>query len=272
MNMRQFLNVAVAAGGVLVAVAEVSSAAPFGNGDFSANASSYTQNLGYNSTATNPSSNPSNPTDWFVSGGYNGGVNGSDAISVYNQPNDIFGPATVPSPGDYGFLQNYQNYAYTSYYQTFSVTAGTYSISYQDAARPKDTESPTDLLYVENGPFSALGLTISTTPGVLPAPTGNYLAYQAEQPSNQSFTTEPTLTFTISPGETQATIVLENTFLTGYGNSGQDETVDFTNISITQVTPEPTSLALLTIGSLGMLARRRRAAIDMPHRQNISRN
>jgi hypothetical protein len=222
------------AGCVVIGMNAVVTADIIANGNFAQNAASYIQNPGYNQA--NNASNPIDPTSWTDNGIGNAGLNGPDV--AIGSP---FAPASQSTPAtDFGFLQ----YPGAAYYQTFAVTPGeSYSVSYTDGARVNDTDDQ-DTVLIEDGSYN-----------------GTTLASQTESPSAQNFTVEPSFNFTAASDE--ATIVLENTTP---GASDLDRTVDFGNVTITStsilgVVPEPSSIGLLAIGSLSLLARRKRAQI-----------
>jgi hypothetical protein len=94
------------------------------NGDFSANASSYTTFPGYSS-----SPNPSNPADWVVSAPANAGVNGPDT-GFYASQGEPFAPASTTGVTDFAFMQGGQ------IFQTVTTTAGqAYTLTYDAGAR-----------------------------------------------------------------------------------------------------------------------------------------
>jgi hypothetical protein len=100
------------------------------NGDFSANASSYTTFPGYSS-----SPNPSNPADWVVSAPANAGVNGPDT-GFYASQGEPFAPASTTGVNDFAFMQGGE------LYQAVATTAGqTYQLTYDAGARNGTTSS-----------------------------------------------------------------------------------------------------------------------------------
>ncbi len=215
---------------VLVAVADVLAATSSAqanlitNGDFSANASSYTAWPGYDGTVGNPSA-PAGWTDNGGSGVGHGGVNGVDAVLTGGSPTAPFGPSSQESSPtmDWGFLQT----STQALYQAFTVTSGqTYQVSYLDASRAGETGT-TLRTYILSG---SLG--------------GTQLATNSTLPGNVSFQAE-SFTFTADSNTTDY-IVFQNA-----GGSLTSPTVDFTDVSVVAV-PEPAAFGLLA-GVTGML-------------------
>ncbi|MGC8542036.1 MAG: G1 family glutamic endopeptidase [Phycisphaerae bacterium] len=190
------------------------------NGNFTANASFYTTNYGYDHTSTTGSSNtnPTAPTSWtpiIPPGGGGVGVNGSGTSFT------DFGPSSAGS-ATYAFMQGATNGISQL---ILSLTVGqTYKVSYEDAARSGDT---------------AVDLTASVTDS-----SGNTLgSLVTTNLSDVSFSAE---NFTFTADATTATLEFLNT--SGAG----DLTADVTAVSITAV-PEPASVGLLALGGLGLL-------------------
>ncbi|MDA8375576.1 MAG: DUF642 domain-containing protein [Planctomycetia bacterium] len=186
------------------------------NGDFSANASSYTNFPGY---STSP--NPASPTDWVVDTPASEGVNGPDT-GFYAVNGSPFAPASTTGVNDFAFMQGGQ------IFQTVTTTAGqAYTLTYDAGAR-------------------------SGTPSTL-----NTVAY--DQVNNVAITTQVpnisdsnfalfTLDFTAASNST--TIAFQDT----------GGTPDVSNVSLTPV-PDPATLGLAAVGSLGLLLLKRRKAV-----------
>lgn len=207
------------------------------NGDFSANASSYTVWPGNSSQASN-NANPAAPTDWsvlYTSGPTTGGqmgINGPDTGFYSNPPSgqtaEPFAP-TTPGTSDFAFLQGALGVPSIS--QTVATTAGqAYSLSYEGAARSGETNDVLDVVLTD---------MVNNT----------QITQQVPTISNSVFATF-TLNFTAPSASTEVTFA-NDTIQAGGG------TVDVANVSLNAV-PEPAALGLAGAGILGMLLIRRR--------------
>lgn len=220
------------------------------NGDFSANASSYTQNYGYDGEGTNPT----NPTDWTTVGG-SPGVNGTDtSYQIFGPKNPTTLNGTIGMIADYAFSQG----TGAGLKQTFSVVAGTtYSLTYDAAARNQSTSIGT----VSN-PAGIIATVTDPNATVIYKQTSNFTNadsfYSNDNAGGNYFTTNTgnSLEFTaLTSGSATLAFV-------DYGSS-TDHSADFTNVSVTAVSsvPEPASfgLALAGFGLLLLVPRRRQA-------------
>jgi hypothetical protein len=121
--------------------------------------------------------------------------------------------------------------------QTFSVTGGTsYVVSYEDAIESGDSTTGDSLV-------------ADTADGNLGANPFNESHYTA--PGSTTFQPE-SFTFTAGSTATLETIIFQATGPDGHGAVP----VDVTDVSVVAV-PEPASIALLAVGAIGLLARRR---------------
>ena len=185
------------------------------NGNFSANASSYTVFPGY-SNGSNP--NPSSPADWTVSGA-GSGVNGPDAGSAVGTP---FAPASTTGVIDFNFMQNPGTWSY----QAVNTTANSvYTLAFAAAQRDTDTNAVLEVIVTN----ANNGNQVTTM-----TPTINDTGF-----SNFSFN------FTAASASTGIEF-LNNTTATG------DNTVDVSNVSLNPV-PEPATLCMVAMGGLGLL-------------------
>lgn len=227
-------SVGTAVAGLALLVVGNASANIVLNGNFSANASSYTS---YPGTSTSP--NPTAPAYWSISytangvTGGNAGVNGPDT-GFYTNPGtgnspEPFAPTSTTGISDFLFLQGAADIPSAS--QTVATTAGqAYVLTYAGAARANETEDVLDVVLTN---------TKDNTP----------IATQAPAITNAGFTTF-TLNFTAPSTSTEITF-FNNTSNTIGG------TVDVTNVSMAPV-PEPAALGLVGVGTLGALLLRRR--------------
>ncbi len=222
------LAAAALAVATLGAMASTAQASIILNGDFSANASSFTNTPGYYGDVANPNnSNPNNATNWVPTG--NGGVNGT-GTGVGN----VFGPASLSINtggivADFAFIQGGGTIS-----QNFSATAGqTYTVSFVAGSRNTQTAD-----------FYA-NVTDSTTSAVL----GNLGTSIAPiVPVNTEFTS-----YSFNFTATADPLVLN----LGNSPTGNDESVSFSNVMAAAV-PEPAALGLTGVGALGLLLLKRR--------------
>lgn len=221
------LSVASLFGGSFAASAQIVS-----NGDFSANASSFTVDTGYTSTSkptypdysTTPATtltntNPATPTDWSVAG----------EVGINN-----IAPGGYPSSGDptdFVFLQDVGSAV--SQTLTGLVAGQSYQLSFASAPRFGEGQYEGDLLIAGD-------VTISnTTLATVGAP--------ANVVQDTDFMTT-TIDF-VATATGNSVITLANTS----GSTG-DDTVDFSNVVITPLTtPEPSTCVLLGLGSLALI-------------------
>ena len=193
------------------------------NGNFSANASSYTVFPGY-SNGSNP--NPSSPADWTVSGA-GSGVNGPDAGSAVGTP---FAPASTTGVSDFNFLQG--GGVYSS--QTVTTTASqAYTLAFAAAQRNGDTNAVLEVILTDA--TNSQQITTLTPATITDTGFNNF-----------------SLNF-IAPSTSTTVEFLNN-------SPAGDNTVDVSNVSLNPV-PEPATIGLLAISSLGLLliGRRRTA-------------
>ncbi len=201
------------------------------NGNFSANASSYTVYPGY-SRATNPSV----PTGWTTGGGgYSvsySGVNGPDT-GFFATQGSPFAPSSTTGVNDFSFMQHPGVYIS----QTTTTAVGqSYTLTFDAAQRYFDSNSVLEVI-------------------VTNATNGNQIATSTPTINNTSFAPF-SLNFTAASGSTGIEF-LNNSVLTG----SNDYTVDVSNVSMAEAAvPEPASLGLLAIGAtpLVLVARKRR--------------
>ena len=203
------------------------------NGNFTANASFYSGNNGYDdsgahTTPTSATPNPSAPTDWTEilapssTGGI--GVNG-DGTRLSSSP---FGPSNAGSV-TYAFLQGAGNGISQ---QLTDLTIGQkYLVSYAAAARNGDA-------------------SVDLTASVLGS-SGTTLNDLINTTLSQSDFTDESFSFIADA----STATLEFINSSGAG----DLTADVTDISVTAV-PEPAALALLGMGGAALLLVRRKRA------------
>jgi hypothetical protein len=230
--------------------AQVANANLILNGDFSANASSFTTDNGYDNTGQSGNTNPLNPTDWtqILPGGP--GVNGTDTkLNTFGPANPTELDGVKGGIVDYAFLQNFGGFE-----QTFSVTAGTtYKITYDAAARNQSTSIGTSKV-----PAGIVATVIDPNSTIIYQQTSNLTSgsqfYSNDNAGGNYFTTGTGngLDFTALTSGV-ATLNFKD-----YGTS-TDHTADFTNVVIA-ATPEPAALGLLGVGAVGLLLVRRRKA------------
>ena len=195
------------------------------NGDFSANAASYTA---YPGGSTSP--NPSSPTNWtaYTANG-TVGVNGLDT-GFYNNNGSPFAPTSVGTIRDFAFMQ----VLYSQIGQTVGTADGqAYTLSYEGAARAGET-----------------GVLLDVT--ITDATNNNVVATQTATITSTAFTSN-TLTF-VAPS-----LYTTVTFANATSPVG-DNTVDVSNVSLVAV-PEPAALGVFAIGGMGLLLLKRRKAV-----------
>ncbi len=193
------------------------------NGKFSANAASYTNFPGY---STSP--NPTAPADWSVNGG-GAGVNGPDTGAAVGTP---FAPSSTAGVNDFLFMQG----GGIDAEQTVAPTANeAYTLSFAAAQRDGDTTAVLEVILL-NGANG--GNSFKTyTPAVVDTGFTNF-----------------SLNFT-APSDIVAVEFYNNS------PAGVDDTVDVSNVSLAPTpVPEPATLGLLGIGSMGLLLLKRRNA------------
>ena len=192
------------------------------NGDFSANASSYTASPGY---STNP--NPSSPADWTVNGA-GSGVNGPDAGSAVGTP---FAPVSTAVVRDFNFLQG--GGVYSS--QTVTTTASqAYTLAFAAAQRDGNTSAVLEVILTDA--TNSQQITTLTPATITDTGFNNF-----------------SLNFT-APSASTTVEFLNNS------PASIDDTVDVSNVSLNPV-PEPATIGLVAIGSLGLLLIGRRRAV-----------
>ncbi|MGC9259195.1 MAG: DUF642 domain-containing protein [Phycisphaerae bacterium] len=196
------------------------------NGDFSANAASYTTSPGYSTAGYQTS--PNGPTGWTISDvhvGVNGPGTGFSA--------EPFAPTSTSGVNDFVFIQN-QN---VNLYQTVATTAGqAYTLTYDAAARSGETADVLNVILTD-------------------ATNSNQITIQTPAISDASFTP-----FTLDFVAPSLSTTVE--FLNQTANSPITGgfTVDVSNISLAAV-PEPATLGVFAIGGLGLLLLKRRKAV-----------
>jgi len=205
------------------------------NGDFSANASAFAGWPGYASWTSIFGGGETNPaiSGWTMNAPFGAGLNGKDTFSTFPTPGGPivpFGPTdqlTTPTV-NWAFLQGDG----MAILQVFNVTPGVeYTASFLAAGRPGNPARGN--AYVYDGTIGV------DSPGLLPGGIFNK-TYGTTTFEPDSFKFTPTLS--------TATIVFQN--------GGNGDSVNFTNIA---VVPEPSTLAGLAIGVVGIaIARRRR--------------
>ncbi len=192
------------------------------NGDFSANASSYTTFPGYSTSGYQTS--PYGPTDWTISG-ITVGVNGPDT-GFYASQGEPFAPSSTTGVRDFAYIQNQNFYIY----QAVATTAGqTYTLNYAGAARAGDAAAGmNDVLDVAIANAYTQAVITSQTPAITDTGFNSF-----------------TLNFTATSASTAITFA--NTT-----NSSNGPTVDVSNVSLNPV-PEPATLGLVTLGGMALL-------------------
>ena len=203
------------------------------NGNFSANASSFTGWPGYASWTSIFGGLETNPaiTGWSMNQ-FGAGVNGKDTFSTFPTPGPIvpFGPSVQQASPDrnWAFMQG----AGTAIYQVINVIPGVeYTVSFEAAGRGGDPANGG--AYAYNG---TLGVDAAGVAG----------GFFSKSYSDVNFVPD---SFTFTTSLPTATIVFQN--------AGGGDSVNFTNVT---VVPEPSTLAGLAIGvvGLGIASRRRR--------------
>ncbi|MGC8553776.1 MAG: PEP-CTERM sorting domain-containing protein [Phycisphaerae bacterium] len=165
------------------------------NGNFSANASSYTKSPGYSQTP-----NPTAPTDWTVSS-IGAGVNGPDTGA--GKP---FSPGSLAGVNDFAFIQG----GGVNILQTVATTANeAYTLSFAAGQRDTDTTAVLEVILL-NEANGGKQFT-SFTPAVVDTGFTNF-SYNFTAPSNIT-----------------AVEFLNNS------PAGVDDTVDVSNVSLAPV-------------------------------------
>ncbi len=198
------------------------------NGNFSANAGSYVTFPGYSSNfyPSDPS-NPVSPTGWTITTGYPVGLNGTG--TSFTSGSDIpFAPTSMSGVTDFAFMQDASGYTGSAISQVIATVLGqTYTLSYVAAQRSINNSDATMETLVNNALNNAL------------------IASQNPTTSTSDFTTNG-LTFTAVSSSTQ--IVFENTT----SGVGSDNTVDVSNVVVSNALPLPASLSLISVGGAGL--------------------
>ena len=217
---------------VALSVADSASANLIVNGDFSANASSFTGWPGYASW-TSTFDGQANPaiSGWNMnSAAPSSGVNGKDTFSTFGTPGPIvaFGPSGQQAAPDrnWAFLQGNG----VAILQVINVTPGVeYTVSFEAAGRAGDS--------AQGSAYAYDGNLVSLLPG------GKF----SQTYSDVNFVPD---SYTFTPTLSTATIVFQN--------AGGGDAVNFSNVSVVPV-PEPSTLAGLAIGvvALGLASRRK---------------
>ncbi len=206
------------------------------NGDFSANAGSYVTYLGYSSNfLPNVQANPASPTGWTITANYPVGLNGSGTAFTSGTPTP-FAPSNMSGVTDFAFMQDASNYTGSAISQVIATVLGqTYTLSYVAAQRI-------------NNPSATMETLVNN------ALSGSPIASQNPTISTAAFTAN-SLTFTAVSSSTQ--IVFENTTS---GTNGLDNTVDVSNVVVSDALPSPASFGLVSLGGagLGLLLLKRR--------------
>jgi hypothetical protein len=241
------INAFLMAAAVALSMAGSANANLITNGDFSANASSFTGWPGYiNWNAADNGSGQSfgtgiNPTisGWTHNGTGGTGVNGKDTLSDFPGPSlspiVAFGPSEQQSTPDrnWAFIQG----AGGAISQSINVTPGVeYTVSFLAAGRAGTGNAANGGAYAYNGTLGVDATGVAAGTGFF---SKSYSAVNFEPDSFTFTTTLPT-----------ATIVFQN--------SGGGDAVNFSNVSVVPV-PEPSTLAGLAIGvvALGLASRRK---------------
>ncbi|MEX1049522.1 MAG: PEP-CTERM sorting domain-containing protein [Akkermansiaceae bacterium] len=194
------------------------------NGDFSANASSFTTFPGYRGFGANPEIESWNFIDLSGGTGGNAGINGPDAVGV----GEPFGPTTTVDISNYAFVQN--GTALIAQNLPTMLPNQEYSISIAAANRAGNPDA-TGRIQIGDG-----AMTFYSS-------------------GDQSFTTESFQTIT-------ATFTTPSSFngfpsIQLYGFTSGDNTVAYSNV-VLEAIPEPTSVTLLGGALLFSVLRRRR--------------
>ena len=229
---------ALAAAGLTMLAAGTAQANLILNGDFSANASSYTTSPGYSAAPYQTS--PYGPTDWTVNAGGSGssaamGVNGPGTGFYGSASYEPFAPTSAAGVGDFAFIQTQTN----NLSQTVATAAGqAYTLSYAGAQRAilAGNDTGNDVLDVIIMDATNGVQIITQTPSILPTAFTNF-----------------TLKFTAASASTEVE------FLNNSSNPTSG-TVDVSNVSLVAV-PEPATLSLLALGGLGLLLASRKRKV-----------
>jgi hypothetical protein len=224
------LHLAMAVAIVLSSIG-TSSANLITNGDFSANASAFTGWPGYASWTSIFGGLETNPaiSGWNMNVEFGAGVNGKDTFSTFPAPGPIvaFGPSVQQATPDrnWAFLQGDG----VAILQVINVTPGVeYTVSFEAAGRAG--------LAAKGSAYAYDGNLASLLPG------GKF----NQTYSDVNFVPD---SYTFTPTLSTATVVFQNA-------GGGGDAVNFTNVA---VVPEPSTLAGLAMGVVGIgIARSRR--------------
>ena len=191
------------------------------NGDFSANAGTYTTFPGYSTAGYQTA--PYGPTGWTISD-VHVGINGP-GTGFSGAP---FAPTSTTGVNDFAFIQNQG----VNLSQTVATAAGqAYTLTYDAAARAGD---------------SAAGLTDVLNVILTDTTTSSQITAQTPAISETGF-----IIFTLNFTAPSASTNLEFVNLTP-AVSGSNGTVDVSNVALAAV-PEPATLGVFAIGGMALL-------------------
>jgi len=203
------------------------------NGNFSTDANLFVGWPGYanyTATTTGTGTNPASVPGWIMNTGLGPGVNGKDTVSGWlDQPGPItvFGPSSqqVTPDRNWAFIQSEAN----AIYQFINVTPGVlHTVSFEAAGRAGNPAN--GQVYVYDGALTG----------------AVYGFVNAKSYGDSVFVPD---SFTFTPTAPTVTLVLQN--------AGGGDSINFSNVVMV---PEPSTLAGLAIGvvGLGLAARRKR--------------